>query len=217
MEFSWDKIDYKEDKHISYLLYLENKTVKQISMIRNIDEEVVKLHLLQTKKEITQLSIKENTHIGIYEYLSFSKPDRESYLYNMTEDFKEMFIKEIYSPLDNTKNIDDLMVLIWTIGELKIDKFNKQLKYFSSHPHGNIRRMVFSAMGKINSVEFLPYIIQGMKDKKPQVKQYAIIAFGKTADISQIGKLKEITNNSIEKDYIKRAAEQAEQFIREKN
>lgn len=34
-------------------------------------------------------------------------------------------------------NIEDLMVIIWTIGELKTNSFNDKLKFYASHPHGN--------------------------------------------------------------------------------
>ena len=217
MEISWGNMDSLEDRHISYLLYLENKNVEQISLIRNINQEVVKLHLLQTKKEIAKLSQKMNSENIINDYLSLSKGERELFLNNLNEDSKDIFLKEIHCSLDKIKNIEDLMVLIWTFGEMRTQEFNNQLKYLSKHPHGNIRRMAFSAMGKINNEEFLPYIIQGMKDLKPQVKQYAIIAFGKIADISLLEKLKEISDSKDEKDYIKRAAEQAEQYIRERD
>ena len=114
-------------------------------------------------------------------------------------------------------NIEDLMVIIWTIGELKTNSFNDKLKFYASHPHGNIRRMTYSAMGKIGSVEFLPYLSNGMKDIKPQVKQYAIIAFGKIADKEYIYKLNDIHTNKNEKEYVRRAAKQSIELILDRN
>ena len=120
----------------------------------------------------------------------------------------------IEEALITTSNIEDIMVLIWTIGELNFINFKNKLKYFCSHPHGNIRRMAFSAMGKMGLEEFLPYLINGLKDKKPQVKQYAIIAFGKISKEDSIERLYSIINDKNEKEYIKRAAEQSiEQII----
>ena len=91
--------------------YLKELSIKKLFKSGNYIVPIYQRNYAWSEKEITQLSIKENTHIGIYEYLSFSKPDRESYLYNMTEDFKEMFIgaftsKGVYIIMSVQKDID---------------------------------------------------------------------------------------------------------------
>lgn len=213
MKSVWDSIDEMSDSLISYNLFKEGKTIYQISKIRNMDEHTIKFQLFEIKKQLSyevQNTITNEEDFNISDYLSMTKVQRleciERIRNSGNEDKMERMIEEA---LITTSNIEDIMVLIWTIGEFNFINFKNKLKYFCSHPHGNIRRMAFSAMGKMGLEEFLPYLINGLKDKKPQVKQYAIIAFGKISKEDNIERLYSIINDINEKEYIKRAAEQS--------
>ena len=217
MKLDWENIENLNDNEISYLLYLENKTIYQISKIRNLSEDIVKLHIYKIKKDLLLSEAKIADSNILSEYLSLSKPEREQYLECIDKENEKCLLDEFSKTMMDIDNIEDLMVIIWTIGELKTNSFNDKLKFYASHPHGNIRRMTYSAMGKIGSVEFLPYLSNGMKDIKPQVKQYAIIAFGKIADKEYIYKLNEIYTNKNEKEYVRRAAKQSIELILDRN
>ena len=52
MKLDWENIENLSDNEISYLLYLENKTIYQISKIRNLGEDIVKLHIYKIKKDL---------------------------------------------------------------------------------------------------------------------------------------------------------------------
>ena len=52
MKLDWENIENLSDNEISYLLYLENKTIYQISKIRNLSEDIVKLHIYKIKKDL---------------------------------------------------------------------------------------------------------------------------------------------------------------------
>ncbi len=217
MKSLWDNIDEMSDSLISYNLFKEGKNIHQISKIRNMDEHTIKLQLFEIKKQLSydiqnQGLIEED--LSLNNYLSLSKLQRLEFIQQIKNLKNEQEMLQIISDgLLNIDNIEDIMVLIWTIGELNLTNFKDKLKYFCSHPHGNIRRMAFSAMGKMRLEEFLPYLINGLKDKKPQVKQYAIIAFGKISNQENIDRLYNILNDKDEKEYIKRAAKQSIDLI----
>ncbi len=213
MKLLWENIEHLSENKISYLLFLENKSIYQISKIRNLDEEVIKFHIYEAKKELLLFEKKIDKTDILSKYLSLSKLERENYLKVTKEKEIKQLLDDITKCILKTNNIEDLIVIIWTIGELKIKKFNDNLKYYSSHPHGNVRRITYSAMGKIADIDFLPYLSIGMKDSKPQVKQYAILAFGKIAKIEDIYKLNEIYNNKNEKEYVRRAAKFSMEII----
>lgn len=213
----WDNIDEMSDSMISYNLFKEGKTISQISRIRNIDDHTIKLQLFEIKKqmsyEIQNPDINEE-HLTLDNYLSMSKLQRLECIQKLKDLNNEQAMTDILSKgFSSISNIEDMMVMIWTIGELNLIFFKDRLKYFCSHPHGNIRRMTFSAMGKMGLEEFLPYLINGLKDKKPQVRQYAIIAFGKVSNEDNIARLYNIINDKDEKEYIKRAARQSVDLI----
>lgn len=213
MKSVWDNIDEMSDSLISYNLFREGKNIYQISKIRNMDQHTIKLHLFEVKKglsyDLAATDVNQEV-LSLEDYLSMSKMQRLECIQKIKDSKnKDKMEKMIAEALINTSNIEDIMVLIWTIGELGLIIFKNRLKYFCSHPHGNIRRMAFSAMGKMELEEFLPYLINGLKDKKPQVRQYAIIAFGKVAREDNLERLYNIINDNEEKEYIKRAAKQS--------
>lgn len=206
----WTSIEHMSQEEITHELYKENKTVAQIARIRNIGEDQVKIHLLTVQRKNT-ISQKEDL---IKAYLAMSKDERQEYLSLLQGEEESVFCRRLAETFAEDHHIEDRMVLIWTIGEMNLKALYSQLKFFAKHPHGNMRRMVYSSMGKTGSREFLPYVVQGFKDVKAQVRQYAVIAFGKIASLEDIYKVQEVRNNASETDYVLRAVDKAIENIK---
>lgn len=168
-------MDYQKE---SYRLYLEKKTVTEISQILKIEENLVQQHIISAKLNQNFGNIKEDNFLE--KLLAMNKSERLEEISNLSEETKCNLALEILNFLNKeTKNPEDCALVVWLIGELKFKNFDEQLKKLSFSYNGNIKRMVFSTMGKIYNPEFVPYLKQGCKDSKPQVRSYAIKAFAK--------------------------------------
>lgn len=162
----------------SYRLYLEKKTISEISKILNIEENLVQQHIISAKLD---QNFDKNIDNNILEnLLVIDKNKRIQKISSFEYKDIEKLTLEIYNFLNlESNNPEDCALVIWIIGELKLKKFDEYLKKLSFSYNGNIKRMVFSTMGKIYNPEFVPYLKQGCKDKKPQVRSYAIKSFAK--------------------------------------
>ena len=160
----------------SYRLYLEKKTISEISKILNIEENLVQQHIISAKLD---QNFDKNIDNNILEnLLVIDKNKRIQKISSFEYKDIEKLTLEIYNFLNlESNNPEDCALVIWIIGELKLKKFDEYLKKLSFSYNGNIKRMVFSTMGKIYNPEFVPYLKQGCKDKKPQVRSYAIKSF----------------------------------------
>lgn len=162
----------------SYRLYLEKKTISEISKILNIEENLVQQHIISAKLD---QNFDKNIDNNILEnLLVIDKNKRIQKISSFEYKDIEKLTLEIYNFLNlESNNPEDCALVIWIIGESKLKKFDEYLKKLSFSYNGNIKRMVFSTMGKIYNPEFVPYLKQGCKDKKPQVRSYAIKSFAK--------------------------------------
>ena len=123
----WNNIDELEDYFITYLLYKESKTVSQISKIRNISTMEVKDQLIKAKLQIKSLSKEkvESSKDILDKYLELSKSERLDFIeeLNLDDDRMIKFKRELYKRIRTEKNAEDLIILIWTTGELKEEKY----------------------------------------------------------------------------------------------
>ena len=133
----WNNIDELEDYFITYLLYKESKTVSQISKIRNISTMEVKDQLIKAKLQIKSLSKeKVESSKGILDkYLELSKSERLDFIeeLNLDDDRMIKFKRELYKRIRTEKNAEDLIILIWTTGELKEEKYLDLLHALTMH------------------------------------------------------------------------------------
>ena len=121
MNISWDNIDNLDDFYITYLLYRESKTVSQISKIRNISISEVNDQLIKAKLEIKAM-LKDKVDISkdiIDKFLVLNKDDRLKFMDNLNEEENLNFKRKLYKRVVIEKNVEDLMALIWAIGELR--------------------------------------------------------------------------------------------------
>ncbi|OPJ56738.1 HEAT repeat domain-containing protein [Alkalithermobacter paradoxus] len=215
MEVVWQNIEKLKDYQITYLLYKEGKNTSQISKIRNISVEEVNRHLICAKQEIKQIPKIEKDIIT--KFLEMDKESRINAINSLTNGESEILKKNLYKRIIKEDNAEDLMVLVWMCGELKDIRLLELVHLNSKHPHGGVRRMAYSAMGKIQSVESIRFLEKGLLDIKPQVRQYAAKSLSKIGDKESIRKLENLIKNPKEKEYVKRAFLDAIHSIKERD
>ncbi|WP_092923707.1 HEAT repeat domain-containing protein [Romboutsia hominis] len=212
MNISWDNIGNLEDHYITYLLYKESKTVSQISKIRNISVTEVNDQLIKAKLEIKSM-LKEKIELSkdiIDKFLGKNKIDRLDFISSLSEENLIDFKRKLYKRILTEKNAEDLMILIWTTGELKDDRFLKLLHPLTSHRHSDVRRITYSALRKIESPKSREYLQRGLYDTNPQTRQYCAKALAKIGNENSLKMLKQLkSKKQFEKDYVLRAYEDA--------
>lgn len=214
MEISWNNIDKLEDCFITYLLYKESKTVSQISKIRNMTIVEVKEQLIKAKLHIKSMSKveKESSKDLLDKYLEKDKSQRLDFIHDLSldEDKIIQFKRELYKKILLEKNAEDLMILIWTTGELKEEKYLDLLHKLTTHRHSDVRRITYSAIRKIQSPKSRQYLEKGLYDSNPQTRQYCAKALAIVGNDNSLKILKRLsTQNKHEKEYVLRAYKEA--------
>ncbi|WP_053957606.1 HEAT repeat domain-containing protein [Inediibacterium massiliense] len=210
----WEGIDFAKDYRITYLLYKEGKSIDLIAKIRRMSEEQVKKEIILAKTE--QLQIKDYEKSILEKMLEASKDERIKLIENMSVDERKYLGKKIYYSYERINNAEDKAVLIWIIGELGLLPLSKILYKDINHPHGNVRRMVCSALYKLGDEKGIFYLHKALLDKKPQVRQYAAKALGKIGNEQSKMRLERLIHNPNEKDYVKKAFYEAIEHIERK-
>jgi len=213
MNINWDNIENLEDYYITYLLYKESKTVSQISKIRNLSISEVNDQLIKAKLEIKSM-LKEKVELSkdiIDKFLVLNKEDRLKFMESLNNEERMLdFKRKLYKRIITEKNAEDLMILIWTTGELKDDRFLALLHPLTGHRHSDVRRITYSAIRKIESPSSREYLQRGLYDSNPQTRQYCAKALGKIGNRNSLKMLKQLRNKkNFEKEYVLRAYEEA--------
>lgn len=214
MNLNWNNIDELEDYFITYLLYKESKTVSQISKIRNMSTMEVKDQLIKAKLQIKSLSKNqvENSKDILDKYLELDKSARFDFIDDLSSDEGKMlkFKRELYKRIRLEKNAEDLIILIWTTGELKEEKYLDLLHLLTMHRHSDVRRITYSAIRKIGSTKSRTYLEKGLYDSNPQTRQYCAKALAKVGNNDSLEILKKLSGQrNHEKEYVLRAYEEA--------
>nr|WP_307760364.1 HEAT repeat domain-containing protein [uncultured Peptostreptococcus sp.] len=208
MVIGWENIDDLEDYFITYLLYKKSLTVPQISRIRNKSIEDVNNDLIKAKLSLRKSrknDAKEKDIINYY--LTLSKEERISFIKSLGEEETIDFKRKVYKGILNLENAEDLMVLVWTAGEFQDSRFLNILYPLTEKNHSNLRRIAYSAIGKI-ACEESSYILElGLLDKNPQVRQYCAKYLGDIGSMDSIRILENLVKNKagFEKEYVIRA------------
>lgn len=208
MVIRWENVDSLEDYFITYLLYLDSLTVPQISRIRNKSIEEINYDLIKAKMYIRLENKKsDNKEDILTNYLSMSKDERLLYMSDLSDDKLESFKRLIYRGILKINNIDDLMILVWTAGEFRDDRFLNIIYPFIDKPHSNIRRISYSAIGKIANKESIQYLEMGLSDSNPQIRQYCAKYLGIIGNRNSIRILENFVKNksNFEKEYVLKA------------
>lgn len=242
----WTGIDDFEDSEITFMLYMEGLSVSQIVKVRNIDMALVNDHIIKEKlkrreslrrydkaiadnvqeEHYSTTKINNNKkekarYTEVNSYIIMDKEDRLNFIQSISEEDLIKFKRDIYRRMVYEENPDDLMALIWTAGELKDPGYIPLITSMATKIHASIRRLSYSALGKIAHVDGLECLYRGLGDKKPQCRQYAARAIGKIGSIESIEVLKEgyriEKSRKDSKDYILRAIVEAIEEIENAN
>ena len=215
MVIGWENVDNLEDYYITYLLYKESLNVEQIARVRNKSVEQVNEDLITAKDIIrkTNKSIRNlNEEKDILDYfLSLSKDERIDFMSDMKDSDINGFKRKVYNGILRLENIDDLMVLVWTAGEFRDSRFLEILYPITEKRHANIRRIAYSAIGKIGSVSSSIVMEMGLSDSNPQVRQYCAKALGFMGSKDSVKILENLIKfkSDFEKEYVLRAARES--------
>lgn len=214
MIISWENIEELSDSEISYLLYLEGKNIKTICRIRNLDKSDVERQIIECKIKYRILEGSERTEDIVARLMKCRREERTnaiSYLdQSKLKEIEEYSIKHLFN-----SNRDDCIFYIWLLGEIKSKRSLTSITSFLRCSDGNIRRMCCSALGKIGDIRSEDGLIKCINDTRPQVREYAIKSLAKIKSKKALNFLEEALNNDNEKDYVKRAAQNAIKEIRE--
>lgn len=207
MVIGWDNVDNLEDYFITYLLYRDSLTVPQIARVRNMSQDEVNLQLIAAKTEIRkskQESKKGSDCDVIMDYLTLTKEERLEFLENLSDNDKNAFKRQVYKGILKLNNVDDLMVLVWTVGEFRDDRFLNILYPLTQKGHSNLRRIAYSAIGKIGSSTSASVIEMGLMDDNPQIRQYCAKFLGDIGNRNSIKVLENVIKNKtdFEKEYV---------------
>ncbi|WP_202709180.1 HEAT repeat domain-containing protein [Sporosalibacterium faouarense] len=216
-ELKWSNINNLDDKFISYLLYLEGKSISQIALIRRIDKAVVEKQIIDSKILMKSNQPKDKEEDILIKIISLNKDERKDFLNQLNEEMKGILEKNIYKRYTKFKNPDDKMLLLWTIGELRFKSLLPLLRMELKNNNVNLRRLSCSALGKLKAKESKLWLEKAISDENSQVRQYAIKALAHIGDLNTLKLLKEIQFRRSEKDYVKRAALQAIDQIQNSN
>lgn len=204
----WADIDNLEDYFITYLLYQDSLSIAQIAKVRNKSIDEVNKDLILAKTELRKIEVPEKTS-GENDiiYLSMDKEDRVKFIEDLEDEDKTFFKRKVYKSILKTKNVDDLMVWVWTAGELRDYRFLNILYPLVERNHSNLRRIAYSAISKIGSEESLDVVEMGLLDENPQIRQYCAKALGRIGSRSSIKILENIIKNKseFEKEYVLRS------------
>lgn len=205
MDISLENIDNIEDFFITYILYKEGKTIYQISKIRNLTNYQVNEQLIEAKLKLKHLSNpneKIDTDI-IDEILILDKSKRLELILELNENELLDFKRKLYKRIIKEKNAEDVIKLIWCVGELKDERFLDLLHDLTYKKHSDIRRITYSAIKKIASPKSKEVLENGLYDTNPQTKMYCAKALSELGDENTLKILRFILRkNNNEKDYV---------------
>ena len=205
MDISLENIDNIEDFFITYILYKEGKTIHQISKIRNLTNYQVNEQLIEAKLKLKHLSNpneKIDTDI-IDEILILDKSKRLELILELNENELLDFKRKLYKRIIKEKNAEDVIKLIWCVGELKDERFLDLLHDLTYKKHSDIRRITYSAIKKIASPKSKEVLENGHYDTNPQTKMYCAKALSELGDENTLKILRFILRkNNNEKDYV---------------
>lgn len=148
MEISWENIDELEDYQITYLLYKESLNVNQIAKVRNLSPQDIADHLIKIQVEKREEDRKKDT---LELYLTLNKEERLEYLEQLDSDELTYFKRKILRLIPIEKDIRNLMILAWTVGEIGDAEFLDFLEGLSNHENGDMKKVANTAIKKIKN------------------------------------------------------------------
>ncbi|ABR48384.1 PBS lyase HEAT domain protein repeat-containing protein [Alkaliphilus metalliredigens QYMF] len=213
---NWGNVKEYDDHFISYLLFLEGKSVSLISQIRNLSKEEVDQQIIESKVKMKQSKKTQDFSQVFMVLLASTKEERLNFLLQSDGLVKEELMKYMVIRIPTIENAEDLMIALWLAGQLKDKRLLPAIHQESNHKHGGVRRMVCSALGKIQDRSSLDVLHRALQDGKPQVRQYAAKSLARIGNEKTVTRLKALLKNPNETEYVQRAYDNTIKEIQER-
>lgn len=173
----------KNAMDIIWKLYKEGRTIPEITEITRLEKSLVEAFIIDAKMNHINIQLQETTSSTsiLKEILKLDKTARIKFLDSLDESINDALEKEISAYVNAANNIhyEDIITILWVIGERKLDNLSELVCSFSASKNGNIQRIAYSTMGKIKNKRFIPYLKMGCKNKGIQIRMYAIKSLAK--------------------------------------
>ena len=162
-------------------LYKEGKQITEIASITGIDRALIESFIIDFKlKNIENISSSGSESI-LEQILKLNKNSRIEFLHSFEKNKISILEEEIFVYMEKNKraHYEDIVTIIWLIGELKLENLSEIICALSASKNGNIQRIAYSTMGKFYNERFVPYLKMGCKNNGIQIRMYAIKSLSK--------------------------------------
>ena len=226
MILAWTAGELADDEFLEFLEELINHENDDVRKVANSAIKKIKNKSKEADKNKKEKKLEENIPINLNEkkfdnnnenkdelqsFLGLDKNKRLDFLDRLKPEKMIYFKRKVYKRILTEYNTEDLIVLIWTTGELKDDKFLSILHNLTEHRNSDVRRITYSAIRKIGSPKSREVLELGLLDSNPQTRQYCAKALLKVGNGHSLNILRNLyrARQGVEKDYVLRAYREA--------
>ena len=226
MILAWTAGELADDEFLEFLEELINHENDDVRKVANSAIKKIKNKSKEADKSEKDKKLEENKPINLNEknfdnntekddelqsFLGLDKNKRLDFLDRLKPEKMIYFKRKVYKRILTEYNTDDLIVLIWTTGELKDENFLKILHNLTEHRNSDVRRITYSAIRKIGSPKSREVLELGLLDSNPQTRQYCAKALLKVGNEHSLNILRNLyrARQGVEKDYVLRAYREA--------
>lgn len=226
MILAWTAGELADDEFLEFLEELINHENDDVRKVANSAIKKIKNKSKESNKSEKDKKLEENKPINLNEknfdnntekddelqsFLGLDKNKRLDFLDRLKPEKMIYFKRKVYKRILTEYNTDDLIVLIWTTGELKDENFLNILHNLTEHRNSDVRRITYSAIRKIGSPKSREVLELGLLDSNPQTRQYCAKALLKVGNEHSLNILRNLyrARQGVEKDYVLRAYREA--------
>ena len=226
MILAWTAGELADDEFLEFLEELINHENDDVRKVANSAIKKIKNKSKEADKSEKDKKLEENKPINLNEknfdnntekddelqsFLGLDKNKRLDFLDRLKPEKMIYFKRKVYKRILTEYNSDDLIVLIWTTGELKDENFLPILHNLTEHRNSDVRRITYSAIRKIGSPKSREVLELGLLDSNPQTRQYCAKALLKVGNGHSLNILRNQyrARQGVEKDYVLRAYREA--------
>ncbi len=226
MILAWTAGELADDEFLEFLEELINHENDDVRKVANSAIKKIKNKSKEADKNKKEKKLEENIPINLNEknfdnnnekkdelqiFLGLDKNKRLDFLDRLKPEKMIYFKRKVYKRILTEYNTDDLIVLIWTTGELKDENFLNILHNLTEHRNSDVRRITYSAIRKIGSPKSREVLELGLLDSIPQTRQYCAKALLKVGNEHSLNILRNLyrARQGVEKDDVLRAYREA--------
>lgn len=226
MILAWTAGELADDEFLEFLEELINHKNDDVRKVANSAIKKIKNKSKEADKNKKEKKLEENIPINLNEknfdnnnekkdelqiFLGLDKNKRLDFLDRLKPEKMIYFKRKVYKRILTEYNTDDLIVLIWTTGELKDENFLNILHNLTEHRNSDVRRITYSAIRKIGSPKSREVLELGLLDSNPQTRQYCAKALLKVGNEHSLNILRNLyrARQGVEKDYVLRVYREA--------